>query len=221
MLYVYAITDAAPDSLGIGLHGAPLRAIAAAGVFAIATQHEQPPQSGVEELWRHEEVVERLMEEVAALPMRFGASAASDAELEAVLGARADEFRAMLDRVRGAVELSVRVEPAPAAQVRGSDRGDAALQQSGTEYMRERGLALRSREEAEARYHEPLNALARRSHVPPGRLDSGAFKAAYLVEADRVEAFVALVTRLGEEGATKISCTGPWPPYSFVSGEQR
>jgi hypothetical protein len=160
------------------------------------------------------------MEEVAALPMRFGVSASTDAELEEVLSSRAEEFRTLLDGVRGAVELSVRVEPAPPAQVRGSTGGDLAVQRSGTEYMRERGLALRSRQDAEARCHQPLNRLARRSHLARGRLDSGAFKAAYLVEAGRVEAFVALVGRLGEEGPTKINCTGPWPPYSFVSGER-
>lgn len=223
MLYVYAITDASPDSLGTGIGGAPLRAIAAAGVRAIASEHEQPPQAGVEELWRHEEVVERLMEEeVATLPMRFGATAAREAELEAILRARGEEFTSLLDDVRGAVELSVRVECAPSAEyVRGSAGGDPAAPRSGTEYMRERGLALRSREDAEARYHEPLSALARRSRLPAGRLGSGAFKAAYLVDADRVEAFTALVGRLEREGEATISCTGPWPAYSFVTGERR
>jgi hypothetical protein len=52
-------------------------------------------------------------------------------------------------------------------------------------------------------------------------LRSGAFKAAYLVDADEIEAFTALVAQLGEEGEARVSCTGPWPPYSFVSEERR
>ena len=221
MLYVYAIADAAPEPLGTGLHGAPLRAVSDGATFAVASEHEQAPQSGVEELWCHEEVVERLMEQVAVLPMRFGATAASESELEAVLRARREEFTALLDQVRGAVELSVRVAPAPPAEeVRLAAGGDPAPP-SGTEYMRQRGRALSAREDVEARYHQPLSALSRSSRVPAGRLGPGGFKAAYLVEADRVEAFTELVAELGREGEANVSCTGPWPPYSFVSEERR
>jgi hypothetical protein len=221
MLHVYAIAETTPESLRIGLYGAPLQVVAAAGVCAVASAHYEAPQAGVEELWRHEEVVERAMAEVAALPMRFGAAVADAAELEALLRARGEEFRRLFEEVRGAVELSVRVDPAPSAEdVRASVGGDPAAPASGTEYMRERELALRSREDAERRYHEPLQALARRFHLPAGRLGATGFKAAYLVEADRVDAFAALVARLGEEGGARIACTGPWPPYSFVSGER-
>lgn len=222
MLHVYAITDSAPDSLGVGLHGAPLRRLDLGGIFAIVSEHEQAPHSGIEELWRHEEVMERLMAQGAVLPMRFGASAASEAELEADLRPRRDDFKARLDEVTGTVELSVRVAFFPPAEhLRRSAGGDPATPPTGTEYMRERGRALGAREAAEARYHEPLSALSRRTRIPSARLGAGDFKAAYLVEADRVEAFTALVDRLGKEGEASVSCTGPWPPYSFVSEEQR
>lgn len=38
---------------------------------------------------------------------------------------------------------------------------------------------------------------------------------AFLVEAPRVEAFVARAAALRTD-ALDVSCTGPWPPYSFV-----
>lgn len=221
MLHVYAITEAPPESLWIGLHGAPLQAVAAAGLCAVASAHERAPEAGVEELWRHEEVVERLLAERATLPMRFGAEVAGEAELEALLRSRSAEFERLLDEVRGAVELSVRVDPAPPAEtVRAPAGGDPEPAPSGTEYMRERGLALASREDAESRYHQPLQALARRSRLTAGRPGGAGFKAAYLVDADRVDEFAALVTRLGDEGEARVSCTGPWPPYGFV-GEER
>lgn len=222
MLYVYAIVDVALESLGRGLYGAALRSVGGGGVDAIASDHERAPQSGVEELWRHEEVVERLMGTATVLPMRFGTTAATDAELEATLEARRQEFNELLDDLSGAVELSVRVEPGPPAEFeRISAGGDPARPASGTAYMEERSRALRSIDDARARYHEPLSALSRRCHVPGGRLRSGAYKAAYLVDANEVGAFTALVDKLGEEGEARVSCTGPWPPYSFVSEERR
>ncbi len=43
--------------------------------------------------------------------------------------------------------------------------------------------------------------------------------AAYLVDSDRTDEFVAGVRDLGTaiEDA-ELVCTGPWPPYSFVGG---
>ncbi len=223
MLYVYAITDSVPEPLWIGLHGASLRAVSSDGLAAIVSEHEKPPQAGVEELWRHEDVVEGLAEELTVLPMRFGVSAASGEELEAVLRSRHEEFKTLLDDVRGAVELSVRVAEAapPAERIARSAGGDPAEPRTGTEYMRERGRARSAREAAEARYHEPLRALSRSSRVASTRLGAGDFKAAYLVEAARVDDFTALVARLGQEGGAGVSCTGPWPPYSFVSEGSR
>lgn len=221
MLYVYAIADAVPEALGAGLYGAPLRAIDGGGIQALASEHEQAPQSGVEELWRHEEVVERLMGQAAVLPMRFGTSAAGEEELEAVLRSRREEFTRLLDDVRGAVELSVRVACGPPVEdVRRAASGDPARPLSGTEYMRERGRAQAAREDAQARCHEALEPLSRSSRIASARLGSDEFKAAYLVEAGQVNAFASLVARLGQEGEASVSCTGPWPPYSFVSGEQ-
>jgi hypothetical protein len=52
--------------------------------------------------------------------------------------------------------------------------------------------------------HDALRSVARAAR--PG---------AYLVAAEDVEAFVAHVAALRSE-ALDVSCTGPWPPYSFV-----
>lgn len=197
MLYVYAIADSTPDPLGIGLHGSSLRASEEAGLVALASEHGRPPEPTAEDLRRHEQVVERLMEQIAVLPLRFGATVACEAELRGFLAGRAEEFRALLEQVRGASELSVRVAPVSPA---------GATKPAGGEL-------------AQARVHEPLDALARHSRVVAAR--SGGFKAAYLVERNRVGAFVALVERLGESNPAPISCTGPLPPYSFVSGVDR
>lgn len=222
MLHVYAIADAAPDFLGVGVYGTKVHGVAVApGLFAAFSSHEQAPRSDVEELWRHEEVVEGLMQDGATvLPLRFGASVADEAELTAAIGARAEEFGELLREVRGAVELSVRVE-LPASAATRTEHPDADPPASGGEYMQMRGAEMRAREEVEARYHAPLDRIARRSQLSHHRLGSAGFKAAYLVETDRVEEFTDLVRSLEREGPARISCTGPWPPYSFVAMVRR
>jgi hypothetical protein len=70
---------------------------------------------------------------------------------------------------------------------------------------------------ADALLHRPLAQLARRAILFPAGPGSGRVRAAYLVEVERVEAFAAEAARLGEELGVEVSCTGPWPAYSFVA----
>jgi len=222
-LYIYGIVDQVSGDLGLGLEGSPLRVIKAGRVAAVASEHVQAPESGEERFWQHEAVVERLLEEGAVLPMRFGVTVADERALKRLLRAREEEFVGLLEVVRGAVELSVRAElPAPEPSRVGGD--DAAAQRSGTEYMRERGRALRSVEQTKEQLHEPLKDLARRSLVLEARTAhgfEGAFRGAYLVDVERVDAFARCVESLAEKLGGEVSCTGPWPPYSFVDGGAR
>jgi hypothetical protein len=80
---------------------------------------------------------------------------------------------------------------------------------------------MRSGERLAAAIHAPLAALSREAtwrldHSEPRRLI-----AAYLVDRARVERFSAQVAELEQEHGIAIVCTGPWPPYSFVSGDDQ
>jgi Gas vesicle synthesis protein GvpL/GvpF len=45
--------------------------------------------------------------------------------------------------------------------------------------------------------------------------------ASYLLPSDRVGVFTAEVEQLQQRHPQlSLTCTGPWPPYSFVSEEQ-
>lgn len=217
LLYIYGIVDAVPAELGRGLEGAPLRSIAGGTVAAIVGEHEVAPEADEEGFWQHEEVVERLMEDTVVLPMRFGTTLRDEAAVEALLRSRGEEFVALLGEVRGAVELSVRAElPAVAAPTAARGGADDTAP-DGAEYMRERGRLLRYRDRASEVLHESLTALSRHSLLLAGGAGAG-FKGAYLVDAESVDTFAELVGSLGEEMGVEISCTGPWPPYSFVGG---
>lgn len=223
LLYIYGVLEEVSADLGLGLDGSPLRVVSVGRVAAVVSAHERAPEPEEDRFWQHEAVVERLLEEGAVLPMRFGVTVADQGELEALLRSREGEFVALLAMVRGAVELSVRAE-LPMSRSSQEPGGDAAAKRSGTEYMRDRGRVLREVEQAKERLHEPLKDLARRSLVLEARGArgwEGVFRAAYLVDVERVEAFARCVESLAEQLGGEVSCTGPWPPYSFVAGAKR
>jgi Gas vesicle synthesis protein GvpL/GvpF len=223
VLYVYAIADSAfPGAVATGLHGAPLRALECGPVQALVSEHAVAPEPGEDLLWVHERVVEELMEGATILPMRFGSTVDRPKALLAMLEQRRDEFMASLERVRGAVELSVRAQlPSVAEPVDAESRLTRHFG-PGTTYLLERARHQRRSEGAAELIHRPLAALARRSmQKKAGSGDPHAFKAAYLVDDGAVEGFAQRVEDLNATlGDLKVSCTGPWPPYSFASEER-
>jgi hypothetical protein len=154
--------------------------------------------------------VERLMAERTILPMRFGTVLVDEDEVRAMMSERSEELNAGLERVRGAVELSLRAgwrEPPEPVTASGP----------GTAYMLDR-VALVRRARALSDCLDPLGALARemrRRIAPQGDLP---VRSAYLVDRPRVADFTDCVRRLDERHADiELVCTGPWPPYSFAS----
>ena len=214
MLYLYAITESNRIPAIPGLRGASLKPVGQPGLLAIASEHDELRlERDEDDLWAHEQVVEELMGAGPVLPMRFGSSVADEEAVGAFLHLRRHALESAFERVRGAVELSVRlaIDPDPAGP------GEMA---TGTAYLLERLEGERRQREMTARVHEPLSSLARASTSWSGEPRRGQWKAAFLVSHDRVEAFTEQVDRLDSEltgGA--VVCTGPWPPYSFSAGE--
>ena len=202
MIELYAITDdpTPPDP--------PLRAVESNGLTALCAptgRREVTPDA----LWRHEEVVEALMESRDLLPVRFGTIVSDERAAARAVEQRKEELAASLERVRGAVELAVRAQ-------RHESEGDAPPEsESGRKYM----IAKARRLAAARPVHEPLAALARDSALQRG---PELLHAAYLVDRDAVERFVSLVRRL-QQGHPELDilCTGPWPPYSFAEAGGR
>jgi len=220
VLYVYAITDSFPGTIATGLHGANLRAIEGGPVQAVVSEHAVAPEPDVDQLWAHERVIEDLMKASTILPMRFGSTVDRAEAVVAMLKERQEEFTALLEQVRGAVELSVRAQlPSAAEPVEAESRLGRHFG-PGTTYLLERAHRQRRSEDAAELIHHPLAALARRSMQKAGSGDPHGFKAAYLVDEGAVEAFAEQVGNLNATlGELKVSCTGPWPPYSFASEE--
>ena len=208
MIEVFAITDRPEVEIPAGLEQTVHEGLAA--VYAHAD--ERPERASADALWRHERQVEELMRERAVLPLRYGTVLPGEPELLRALEERAAEFAELLDLVRGRVELALRVldDGSPAKEPAGKRR-------SGRAYMEALAERRRRVEEASALL-EPLEDHA----VAVRRRESSATdltRWAFLVERGGVDEFNAHLDQLREgHPELRLTCTGPWPPYSFVSG---
>ena len=243
--YLYCLTDAgsvpAADLCGLG--EAPVRALPVAG-RAAAWVSDLPVGLGpvTEELARaHDRVVRAALSRETPLPARFGQSFAGEKALLRELEARVEGIVQALERVRGGVEMTVRVllpyvggDLVSSGGIAGLAPGAVALPESrprsstpvgaGRAYL----ARLRERQEAAAdlrRQAEFLQARVARavdgvvreevcSEVMPG---SQSFSLSHLVARDAVGPYRLAVDSLVEgDPGLRALVSGPWAPYSFA-----
>lgn len=239
MTYVYAITDRPEEPLPdqLGLDDAKLAQVGLRDIGAVISRHDGARLSAsADQLWRHEEVIEELMNRRAVLPVRFGTMLASEDEVADMLCRAYSQFLDDIERVRGHVEVGMRflapAERQPEADLAPvRDAGAGATQFSGdvpatgTAYLqakvaRERTLRHRRGVQLEM-VHKVYATLA--SHASAGRLDAEpanrqGISAAFLVPRDRLAGFRVMVGWIADAYPELVLlCTGPWPAYSFVS----
>ncbi len=110
--YLYAIVDESGDrTYGlIGVNGGVVHTLShgsvAAVVSDIADKRIRPERKN---LAAHHAVVKRLMEDTTVLPVAFGTIADSPKAVREILKKNSDTFVEQLDRVRGKVEMGLRV----------------------------------------------------------------------------------------------------------------
>jgi hypothetical protein len=217
-LLLYGIVEApgsgAPVLSGAGLDGEPLQAIVEEPLAAIVSEHSGVvPERAIGRLRDYERTVRQLMEAGAILPARFGSLLADERAVRELLRRRHHDLLSRVRRVRGAVELALRASWRDDAGMSASPRSG-----SGTSYLRER-LELRQSARRVASELNALTALARSSRRKLSPAPELPVLDAYLVERDRVDEFVAMVAQLGDRlDDVELTCTGPWPPYSFAEG---
>lgn len=207
MIHVYGIVDEL-DSLPFleGVGDAPLARVRIGDLELVVS--ETPRDEVTQEaVLRHAQVVEGLMKRSrAVLPAQFSRPFAGGEELASAVSSKAPELAQSLSRVRGCVELGVRVvAPVPESV------SDA---KSGADYMRARLDEERRRSQLITDVDEPLASL---SQATAGAQATGnVFERAYLVREEDVSAFLDTVGELeAAHPELALACTGPWPPYSF------
>lgn len=241
--YVYCLSDeltgASTEGL-TGVGGAGVRllaaggAAAAVGVLAVASEFGGGRVAVTREnLLAHNSVNAHVLARVTPLPFRFG-TLADEARLSAYVAANEASLAEAFARVRGCVEMGVKVRlDAGASAVAGESevraagvkvedaraagvgRGTAFLLAKRREILG--GEALKARaEETAARLAERVGGLARSADVrlsPEGPI---LLRASHMVAREDVAEYRARVRDFGARLAgMQLLASGPWPPYSF------
>jgi gas vesicle protein GvpL/GvpF len=192
----------------------------------------------------HEQVLEKVLAKASVVPCRFCTVYRSEDELRRFLDERSEALSAALDRVRGLVEIGVKVfvdreRFAAARATRNQEvqelQARASSAGGGRAYLESRRLEqLVSRElerftsEAGDEIHTRLLAAAKDGLALPlqapelsGREDEMIFNGAYLVNLSGQEVGAALEALAAEyrEAGVHLELTGPWPAYNFVPAE--
>ena len=216
MIYLYAITEPlvpAPRCAGLG--DAEVQVLRVAEVAGLYSRHEQlDVRPEPELLWRHEQVVEAAMGAGPTLPVRFGTTFADERALASSLEREGERLSRRLDRVRGCVELAVRVG-------RVESPPHTAPAHDGREYVASKLERLRRQQAIVRDTLRPLGDLAVQARHANSGSEDEVVCASYLVQRDHVTRFSESVTHLAERNPELwLSCTGPWPPYSFSGLEE-
>ena len=205
--------------LGRGLGGAKLRALPVGRLAAVYSRHRSLQiRPEAEQVLGHERVIESFLPRDPVLPLRFGTRFEREQQLVDVLVRRGDELSALLEQVRGHVELGVRVIPTEADTWVGPARPpNGPPPSSGRDALLARVARHNRVQEISLRLHAPLAELAAASTVrefprPPALLVSS-----YLVGDGHVDTFRRRAAQLAAaQPDVRVLITGPWPPYSFA-----
>jgi hypothetical protein len=247
-LYAYAITRGlgAGDLEGrTGIGGAPLRLVEREGLGVLVSEvdledfGEEGLKRNLEDLaWLesvalgHDDVARFCAERGPTAPLRLATVFLGEDSLRAQLAEWHAQAERALDRIEGRTEWSVKAFADTEARETDAPSGAESGVGAGKAYLMQRRAATQKREQAaqeDAAIAEELHAVleskaAASRRLPPQdkRLSDYTgvmiLNGTYLVDADRVEEFIATVTELDQRHAhVRLEMGGPWPPYSFAS----
>jgi hypothetical protein len=235
--YLYAITDTdAPlNGLPAGLGGREVETIDVGTVRVVASAIENKklrPQRA--HLAAHQGVLRAVAGATDALPVTFGVIADDEAALRRLIESNAETLRSQLDRVRGRVEMAVRVrfhtdnvfqlfvdhdEHLHAQRDALLKAGPHATRDQQIEVGQafERALA-EAREAATDAVRPHLERIAREITEHDPRTEFQAADIACLIERGQEQALESAVHDAAEalDDRFLIEIAGPWAPHSFV-----
>ena len=174
----------------------------------------------------HDGVVRTALEGETPLPARFGQIVANEAALAEVVSSRRAAFESALERVAGAVEMTVRVlvptgaEALEASKIsepgKGTTSGRDYLEQLAAVQRQERNL-LADGGIVRGRVSAAVRGLVRAEVFAGAAAGSSMATLSHLVPRENVEGYrSALLVLRDERPALAIMVSGPWAPYSFT-----
>lgn len=236
VIYLYGLTKTAPA--GIAAFGVDLtskvQSMEAAGVTAwisrvSAEEFEENLARNMENLdWlasasvAHQRAIEAIAKHTDILPARFGTIFRNDSSLRRHLEERLSDVKEDFKRIAGTDEWGIKVFANPAAtpQLGKVRSGKDYLVAKAALLPRKKARALANPELPD--FQKALEAVAEDA-APAGNVSSGqrglTFQTSLLVKRVNRKKFESVLKKFSERWADthRIECTGPWPPYSFVS----
>ncbi|HEX8843341.1 MAG TPA: GvpL/GvpF family gas vesicle protein [Pyrinomonadaceae bacterium] len=235
-LYAYCLSDEVTAEMLeplTGMADAKPRLLVGGKIAAIVSEFEGEAVTVTREnVLAHERVVRRVLMRATPLPFRFG-TVVPEERLRNYLDSQQDSLLAQFMRVRGCVEMSVKViwdlesvkeEAAGLNRQEGATESAGPVMGSGTEFLKTKRLEILGDEALKRRAAEVASWLAeslgetvRETRVTVQPKESLVLAAAHLVERGRLKEYRA---RLGRARAQRADLhfltSGAWPPYSFT-----
>lgn len=200
-LYVLALTDTPPEPSP----EPTLHVESTGGVHAVCQRRTKAPRPTEDELRaQHALVLEIAARAGAILPVRFG-TLLTKAELTRAVRDHQQEIQAAFDRVRGRVQMTIRVT----GRRRPEPKGAPA---TGRGYLeRKRRQALPPLPASAAAFLKALAPLAAAERRAPG---AGPLLATvyHLVNSKDLSRYA----RIADAAPASVAVTGPWPPFAFT-----
>jgi hypothetical protein len=235
---IYALTDAETEEHIYQVHGignGTVYSLCEGGAVAVVSDiHSPRVRPERRNLMAHRAVLAHLLEQGTVLPMRFGIIAANAKAVHALLAANAEAIEEQLQRVRGRVEMGLRVswdvgniyEYFVASHPVLREARDQLVQQgdnAGRDEKIEVGrlfdrLVNDKRQEHADRVMEIMRDHCEEVVSNPPKKDKEVMNLACLVERDAQEEFEKGVFEASKlfNNDYLFDYNGPWAPHNFV-----
>jgi len=151
-------------------------------------------------------VVSSVFNQAAVIPVRFPTLVADLNELTAHLGSRAAEYREALQRLRGLVQMEIRISTSAQETTAGS----------GTQYLRNRQQRTAGLEEAASNIRAQMQSILADWRE---RETSKGWRCYALIARSDVMKFQGMVRSLEAPVGLQLAVSGPWPATEFISAE--
>jgi hypothetical protein len=234
MLYVYCLSDEVTARMIEGAKGvgeAEPRLLQCGAIAAVVSDFAGETIAPTREnVFAHERVVGRVLAEITPLPLRFGTLVGAE-QLQSYVASQMSLLEAALKRVRGAVEMSVKIirnvedalSEAPKDDATAENHKSLAAAGAGTKFLleKQRQISFDERlktqaEEIAAWLEASLSDVVKETFVQMHPAEKLVVAASHLVERKLLDIYRTRVeTARRERQDLHFLTSGPWSPYSF------
>jgi hypothetical protein len=195
-----------------GVRAAVVHVMAAAGLRLLWSEVEWPLEA--ERMQKNavefHEVVHHIFRQTAVIPFRLLSVFEDERALAAFAAEHGTAFVEDLERLKDFVQMECVIFPTPSLE--------PANMRSGTAYLQEKAVKLRSADAFVQRVRDAVEHLRREVRVREGKNGTRIF---VLVERGREQEFRQAVSALGVPEHLSRRISGPWPAAEFLSERVR